>query len=202
MRLVYCFTACIYFISTVPVSCAPHNWLPLGEGSHSNTSLYMSPWPGHLYVLPLFNGFELHIIEAEPYIQQPLPSVAEFKAFIHDFAENLKNAYPPPELSPREAGEWFIDTNSFTRWQIETYLPRFISSKAPISIVLAAFAKLSIEVSRHGPPASVRGLIIGMKAGWWKPFPYNAIKLQIDPLAKHQVKREAVDGNAISASTL
>ena len=202
MRLVHCVTACIYSMSTTLVSCAPNNWLLLGKGSPLNTSLYVSPWPSHLYVLPLFNHFELHIIEAKPYVQRPLPSVSEFQAFIYDFAQKLENAYPPPALSPKEAGEWLIDIDSYTRWQIETYLPRFISSRAPVNIVLAAFAQLTLEVARHGPPASVRGLIIGLQPGSWKTYPYNAIILSIDPLAKPQVAQEAADGSAISASTL
>ena len=201
MRLVHCFTACICFIPTVLVSCAPNNWLLLGKGSHSNTSLYVSPWPSHRYMLPLINHFELHIIEATTYTHRPLPSVPEIQAFIRDFAQNLENAYPPPALSPREAGQWFIDTESFTRWQIKTNLPLFITSKAPISIVLAALAKLTLEVARHGPPASVQGLIVGRKTGSSRPYPYNGIVLTIDPLVKHQLGREAVDGNAISAST-
>lgn len=168
---------------------------------HPNSNLTISPWPEFPYALPLTDGFSLNVYSGTPYTQRPLPGIAELQGFIRDFAQNLEQAYPPPALAPREAGQTSYDTDSYTKWHVEENLIHFISSKAPTKIVLAALAQLAREVARHGPPAEVRALIVGRKTpGSGREYPYNALTLSIDPLGS----KDGEDGPpriAVSADT-
>ena len=180
--------------------------LPLGEGwreqdapagpratLHTNSNLTVSPWPENPYAIPLIDGFSLNVYSVTPYTQRPLPGISELQGFIQDFAENLEQAYPPPALAPKEAGQTSYSTDSFTKWQIREYLLRFTSSKAP--------AQLAREVARHGPPADVKALITGRKtAGSERSYPFNCLTLNVSPLAVND-KEDVPSRIAVSADT-
>lgn len=154
----------------------------------------MSPWPTHSYKLPLNRNFKLVILTAQPYTKRPSPNVLPIQNFIHDFSDNLEHAYPPPALSPKEAGQSYYDTGSFTKWGITERLVPMISKTAPSAAVIAALVQIAREVAKHGPPAVVDAQIVG-PSGPMKDWPYNSIKLLITPLGKGLV------GNVVNATS-
>ena len=195
MRTFYSRLANVLLLSAHLVSSAlgilpslDHRWrerdtpAALGSLARSNASL-SSRWPREQYSLRLNDDFQLNIYPAKPYAQDPLPRVALLKDFIRDFADNLREAYPPPELAPLKAGQFYYDTESYTKWQIEEIVLPITSSKAPTTIVLEALKQLSLEVAKHGPPAEFKSLIAGRKKpGAGRNYPFNALKFFVEPL--------------------
>ncbi|KAL8829602.1 MAG: hypothetical protein Q9191_001929, partial [Dirinaria sp. TL-2023a] len=148
----------------------------------SNASL-SSRWPVNQYSLRLSDDFQLIIYPTKPYTQQPLPAVAPLKDFIRDFASNVKQAYPPPALAPRKAGQSCYDAESSTKWIIEELVLPITSSRAPTAIVLEGLKQFSLQVAQHGPPAESSSLIVGRKKpGARKNYPFNALKFFIESL--------------------
>lgn len=147
------------------------------------TNLTMSPWPTKLYALDLGDNYQLVIIDARPYVKRPLPNIPPIQGFFRDFATNLERAYPPPALAPREAGQSYYDTDSFTRWDVAEWVIPLLCMTAPSRYIIAALVQLEREVARHGSPALLDAGIFGPHGS--KPQAgFNSIKFSITPLQK------------------
>lgn len=149
----------------------------------STINITMSPWPTHRYALPLGGNFKLVILTAKPYSKRPLPNVPRIKDFIRDFSDNLEHAYPPPALTPKEAGQSFYDTDSFTKWEITEWVFPISSIPAPSGVVVGALVQIAREVAKYGPPALVEATILGPH-GTKTARAFNTMRLEIRPLGK------------------
>jgi len=165
----------------------------------STTNLTMSHWPTQFYALPLGDNFKLVIFSAYSYVKRPLPKISPIQDFIRDFSDNLEHAYPPPALAPKEAGQSYYDTDSFTRWDIREWVIPILSTKAPSKIVIAALVQIAREVAKHGSPALVDAIIVGPR-GSKEECGFNSLKLLITPLGKGLVG-DVVNATSGFAST-
>ena len=165
----------------------------------STTNLSMSPWPTKYYALPLGDNYKLVITLARPYVKRPLPHVSTIQNFFRDFAINLEHAYPPPALAPKEAGQSYYDTDSFTRWDIRESVIPLVSTTAPSKYIIAALLEIEHQVSRHGPPAFVEALLVGPR-GSKSEVGFNSIAFSMTPLERN-LAGNVVDATSGFAST-
>ncbi|KAL8736882.1 MAG: hypothetical protein Q9181_002248 [Wetmoreana brouardii] len=184
-------------------SIAPDVSLESHASPPSNTNHTLSlAWPRHSYTLTLVDGYFLVVYTVTPYIRLPLPLVSSLRAFIHSFADNLENAYPPPALAPKRAGQSEYDVReSFTEWQIKESLP-LPATAAPAKVVIAALLKLSLEVKKFGPPADLNAIIFGGgKTVFKMEKPSNMVTLEITPIRKGEGEGAAVDDTPAVVNT-
>ncbi len=165
----------------------------------STTNITMSPWPTQFYALPLGENFKLVILSAYSYVKRPSPNISPIQEFIRDFADNLEHAYPPPALAPKEAGQSYYDTDSFTKWHMIEWVIPILGTAAPSKIVIAALVQIAREVAKHGSPALVDAIIVGPR-GSKEECGFNSLKLLITPLGKGLVG-DVVNATSGFAST-
>ena len=201
-------TACLYLLSlatthscsaspTAPASTdipqehtLPETLNPTIQPHNDSANLGITPWPATPYTINLPSNF-IFTIHAEPYSHSPAPATASIQRFVYEFSDNLENAYPPPNLSPRRAGSSYYDLYSYTRYDLTSEIVRIIGLRAPSETVGKALSKLAFEIGAHGPPRHLMGLISKGQRGWIPLRQYNVIWLVIRPLGLGDSQRTA-----------
>ncbi|KAL9098100.1 MAG: hypothetical protein Q9163_006174, partial [Psora crenata] len=128
------------------------------------------------YVIELSSGYNMNIKFLHGYRGPPPIESKELLDFIRQFANNLKDEYPPPGFAPHYAIQKHFDPTLYTKWTLEF---RQGIQRLPISVLLDALAELVTEYRRYGP-ATVLALI---QQESFRPDKFSFLELAIRILA-------------------
>ena len=103
----------------------------------------------------------------------------EYLDFLVGFTRNLRRQYPPPAVTPYEAGDHLLDPGTSTRWRIRL-LHIQLRRRVPMTVTLNAIAEL-LKCVRHWGSAGLKVFITTPDSlGSW--IPAYVLTVDIEPL--------------------
>ena len=172
----------------------PETLNPIIQPHNDSTPVGFTPWPFLPHNLELPPNYIISI-SGESYSgspDSPAPTIASIQRFLSDFSDNLKSAYPPPNLSPQRASSFHYDLDSGTRYDLAAKVSGIIGLRVPSATVVIALSKLAKEIRRHGPPVILIGLI-SKSPGMLIPVRHYTIQLDVRSLDEKGLQSGALD---------